>query len=101
MPRVWEQLILNVWGTQPLLVALSVASLSIRLRGPRPSLRHCARQPGFLASLVVTTVLAVYTIQALSNMASAWVRNPREWRIFVSPDPLGHFFRGIDPSESA
>jgi hypothetical protein len=46
----------------PYLAALTPAMLILRLRQPRPTLRHVGRQPGMVACTVATIAMAIETL---------------------------------------
>lgn len=57
----------SVTATVPLLIAFTVATLAMRLRGPRPRLRWLGRQPGYVACTAALLGLLYESLWMLAN----------------------------------
>lgn len=65
----------------PSLLLWTLTWLVLRLRGPRPNLRHLARKPGFVACLVAVAVTAFGSVSTLVYQAGLFGSNPADWLI--------------------
>lgn len=87
-PGLWSPWLAGLVVCVGLLVAGTPALFLLRLRQPRPSLRRLTRQPGFVALLVATSLLA---LALLTTGLLALVRLARQGmpaRPGVAPDPI-------------
>ncbi len=71
--RIWTRTFAAIGGG---LVAWTPTVLLLRLRPPRPTVRRLARQPGFVAGVAVSTILALY---ALAGGIVVLVRTAKQW----------------------
>ena len=63
-----------MWVARPItyfLLACTLAYLPLRLRGPRPSLRHLTRQPGMVACVAVAVVVTIDVVSSAIYWAKA------------------------------
>ncbi len=77
----------------PWIVTMTLGSLVIRLRRPRPSLRRVLRQPGFVASCLCFSTAGYAVLVALFQFVLDRVRSPSS-RIFIAND-LATNFQGM------
>ena len=89
---VWNGLALAF----PIVIAWTIALVGLRLRAPRPSWRKLLRQPGFVAGLAATVVLAV-RFCGFATMCARVVGQPSLSLVSVRRTGGGGFMAGPPP----
>src|SRR5579883_2536491 len=64
-----------LFGSVPVVLSFTLAHILIRLRQPRPPVSRLCRQPGWLASIMVVTALAIGIALRLLTVISMVTRS--------------------------